>query len=78
MKPILIGLIQFYKKAVSPYLGGNCRFSPSCSDYMITAINTMGCVKGLLMGFFRVCRCNPLSAGGFDPVDNKKIGGNHG
>mgnify|MGYP001517555165 FL=1 len=64
----LCGLIQLYQKFISPGLGWNCRFSPSCSQYGIEAIRTHGCVKGLLLTAWRIARCNPLGRWGYDPV----------
>ena len=60
----LCGLIRLYQKFISPGLGRNCRFSPSCSQYGIEAIRTHGCVKGLLLTAWRIARCNPLGRWG--------------
>jgi len=68
MKAILITLIKFYRLLVSPLLGPCCRFHPSCSVYMIEAIQVHGCLRGLLMGVRRLLRCHPCHPGGFDPV----------
>ena len=65
------GLIRLYQKFISPGLGRNCRFSPSCSQYGIEAIRTHGCVKGLLLTAWRIARCNPLGRWGYDPVPEK-------
>ena len=67
----LCGLIRLYQKFISPGLGRNCRFSPSCSQYGIEAIRTHGCVKGLLLTAWRIARCNPLGRWGYDPVPEK-------
>ena len=67
----LCGLIRLYQKFISPGLGRNCRFSPSCSQYGIEAIRTHGCVKGLLLTAWRIARCNPLGRWGYDPVPDK-------
>ncbi|MGB9667740.1 MAG: membrane protein insertion efficiency factor YidD [Thermosulfidibacteraceae bacterium] len=64
----LILLIRLYKLLISPILGKNCRYYPSCSDYAIDAIRKYGPVKGLLMSIHRILKCNPLSKGGYDPV----------
>jgi putative membrane protein insertion efficiency factor len=64
----LIAMIRAYQIAVRPLLIGSCRFVPSCSDYFIEAVRTHGCIRGTLMGLWRVCRCNPFSIGGLDPV----------
>ena len=72
MKPILLGLIRFYQKYFSPFLGAHCRFEPSCSRYTAKAIEVHGSLKGSLLGAWRILRCNPLSRGGqIDPVPHK-------
>ena len=67
----LCGLIRLYQRFISPGLGRNCRFSPSCSQYGIEAIRTHGCLKGLLLTGWRIARCNPLGRWGYDPVPEK-------
>lgn len=71
MKKICIFLISVYQKTLSPALGKSCRFTPSCSQYMIDAINEYGVLKGIFMGIKRIIRCNPFSKGGYDPVPKK-------
>ena len=68
MKRALISLIRFYKRAISPYLPQACRFTPSCSEYAVQAIERYGALKGLRLSIWRVLRCNPFSKGGYDPV----------
>ena len=68
VKKLVLGLIQFYQKAISPSFPRSCRFWPTCSDYAIEAINTYGLAKGLLKTSFRVIKCNPFHPGGYDPV----------
>ena len=70
----LCGLIRLYQKFISPGLGRNCRFSPSCSQYGIEAIRTHGCVKGLLLTAWRITRCNPLGRWGYDPYRKRAAG----
>lgn len=65
---LLIGLIKFYKKAISPYKRSKCRYIPTCSSYAIEAIQKYGPVKGSYLGIKRILRCNPLHEGGYDPV----------
>ena len=65
---LLIGLIKFYKKAISPYKRSRCRYIPTCSSYAIEAIQKYGPVKGMYLGAKRIARCNPLHEGGYDPV----------
>lgn len=68
MKEILIWLIKFYRKNISPMTGAKCRFTPTCSAYGLEAIEKYGALKGGLMTLWRICRCNPFSKGGYDPV----------
>ncbi|CAN5803547.1 membrane protein insertion efficiency factor YidD [soil metagenome] len=65
---LLVGLIRTYQKLVSPRLGANCRYSPTCSSYAAGAIARFGVVKGVWLGMKRVGRCHPLRDGGYDPV----------
>ena len=62
---------SYYLEVGSPGLGRNCRFTPSRSQYMLEAIQTHGCCKGLLLGAWRIARCNPLGRWGYDPVPPK-------
>jgi len=68
MTEVMLFLIGGYKKWISPLLGPRCRFYPSCSEYMYTAISKYGIMRGLFMGLYRILRCNPLCKGGYDPV----------
>lgn len=68
MKKILIGLVRFYQKVISPALPPSCRYYPTCSSYMITALKKHGVILGLIMGIARIIRCNPFIRGGVDPV----------
>ena len=63
--------IRLYQRFISPGLGRNCRFTPSCSQYTLEAIQTHGCCMGLLLGAWRIARCNPLGRWGYDPVPPK-------
>ena len=65
---VLILTIRAYQLAISPYLGRNCRFYPSCSAYCMGAIEKHGCVKGMFLGLSRLLRCHPFHQGGVDPV----------
>ena len=67
----LIAPIRLYQKWISPSLGHRCRFTPTCSNYAIQAIQTHGCIKGLILGIWRIARCNPLCRWGYDPVPEK-------
>ncbi len=68
MKTVLLGLIGFYRYAVSPLLGRNCRFYPSCSEYAAEAVQKYGALRGGWMAVRRIGRCNPWHPGGVDPV----------
>ena len=68
MKKFLILLIRIYQKSLSPLLGKNCRFVPTCSQYTIDAIDEYGVFKGIIMGGKRIIRCNPFSKSGYDPI----------
>ena len=68
---VLIALVRGYQKVISPLLGHNCRFTPTCSQYMIQAIQVHGPAKGLLLGLWRILRCNPFGKYGYDPVPEK-------
>ncbi|MFC6994524.1 membrane protein insertion efficiency factor YidD [Streptococcus loxodontisalivarius] len=67
MKWLLIKLVRAYQKGISPLFPPSCRFEPTCSNYMIVAIQKHG-LKGVLMGIARILRCHPLSKVGKDPV----------
>jgi putative membrane protein insertion efficiency factor len=64
-------LVRAYQLALSPFAGGACRFTPSCSDYAIQAIQDHGAVRGLGLALRRVGRCHPLGSSGFDPVPRR-------
>jgi putative membrane protein insertion efficiency factor len=64
----LVGLIRLYRLTLSGWLGGQCRYSPTCSRYAEEAIRTHGATKGVLLATRRVLRCNPFGRGGLDPV----------
>ncbi len=68
MKRLLIGLVRFYQRAVSPHLPASCRYQPTCSQYALTALTRFGALRGGWMAFVRILRCNPFSKGGYDPV----------
>jgi putative membrane protein insertion efficiency factor len=65
-KIFFLKIIKFYQKFISPILGKNCRFYPSCSEYSYQAIKKYGVPSGLTRGFWRVLRCNPWNKGGID------------
>lgn len=65
---ILVATVLLYRWGVSPMLGANCRFAPSCSAYAVEAIRMHGALRGGWMAARRVMRCHPLGGGGYDPV----------
>jgi len=69
---LLIGLVQFYQGAISPYLPSSCRYHPTCSTYMLRAIRRHGPVTGTWLGLKRIGRCHPWGGSGHDPVPPKK------
>jgi putative membrane protein insertion efficiency factor len=68
VKPLLLLLLRFYRKAISPYLGNNCRFHPTCSVYAMQAIEKYGAMKGSWLAIKRIGKCHPLHPGGIDEV----------
>jgi uncharacterized protein len=69
MKYLLILIIKTYQIFLSPLLGKNCRFSPTCSSYAIEAINKFGSIKGTWLALKRISKCHPWHDGGYDPVE---------
>lgn len=73
IKKVLIFLIKTYQLTLSPrFSNGSCRFTPTCSQYALEAIEVHGIFKGCLLAAWRILRCNPFSKGGWDPVPPKK------
>lgn len=68
MKTLLIALLRFYRYAISPMLGRNCRFHPTCSEYALEALQRHGALRGSWLAARRLGRCHPFNAGGYDPV----------
>lgn len=68
IKQIIINFLKAYKYIISPLLGNNCRFYPSCSDYSMEAIDRFGPVKGSILTAKRIVKCQPFHKGGMDPV----------
>ena len=68
MKHVLIFLVKFYRKWISPMRRPCCRYIPTCSQYALQALEKYGAFKGGWLAFRRIVRCNPLHKGGYDPV----------
>ncbi len=72
MRKLVLFLISAYRYIISPFLGNNCRFYPSCSEYAETAVNRFGLFRGSWLALIRLSHCHPWHAGGLDPVPEKK------
>ncbi|MCR5523060.1 MAG: membrane protein insertion efficiency factor YidD [Clostridia bacterium] len=72
MKKVLLALIRFYRRRISPHLPPMCRYYPTCSQYAIEALETHGVFIGVLLTIKRLLKCNILFPGGYDPVPPKK------
>ena len=68
MRKVIQKLIRLYQVAISPLLGDNCRFHPTCSAYASEAVHHHGTMRGSWLALRRICRCHPWNPGGFDPV----------
>ena len=68
MKFLVLSFLQLYKTLVSPFLPPACRFHPTCSVYMMEAVEKYGAIKGTWLGIKRLLRCQPFCKGGYDPV----------
>jgi putative membrane protein insertion efficiency factor len=64
---LLLLVVRGYQLVLSPFLGGRCRFEPSCSRYAASCIEGQGALRGGLLSFLRLCKCHPFHPGGFDP-----------
>ena len=77
MKHLFILIIKFYKLFISPYLGNNCRYLPTCSEYFIDSLKEYGAIKGSVKGLKRISSWHPIKflggGNGFDPVVKKKV-----
>lgn len=68
MKQLLMALVRFYRRFISPMRRPCCRFTPTCSQYALEALEKYGALKGSWLALKRILRCNPLCKGGYDPV----------
>ena len=71
MSTVLRALIRGYQLLLSPFLGGRCRFAPSCSAYALEAVERHGAGRGSWLAVRRVARCHPFHPGGYDPVPDR-------
>lgn len=70
---ILVGLIRGYQMLISPALPRRCKYYPSCSQYALDAVSAFGLLRGSVLAAWRLLRCNPLSYGGYDPVEKQRL-----
>ncbi|CAB1130276.1 membrane protein insertion efficiency factor [Candidatus Hydrogenisulfobacillus filiaventi] len=68
VKRLLIALVRFYQRFISPLTPPSCRYQPTCSQYAVEALTKYGAVKGTWLATARVLRCHPFHEGGYDPV----------
>jgi uncharacterized protein len=68
IRALILGALRIYKRWISPLLPSACRFHPTCSQYMIQAVETHGPARGVWMGLCRLAKCHPFHQGGADPV----------
>ena len=71
MRQLITGPIRGYRRFISPLLGTNCRFHPSCSEYALCAVEQHGVIKGVYLSARRLIKCHPFHDGGYDPVPEK-------
>mgnify|MGYP006287522361 CR=1 FL=1 len=74
----MVAVVRLYQATLSYWLGGQCRFSPSCSEYFIQAVRQKGALRGAALGFWRLLRCHPFSRGGYDPIPTDDSSGRGG
>jgi putative membrane protein insertion efficiency factor len=72
---VLLAPILVYQRVISPAIPRRCKYEPTCSRYAIDAIRQYGILRGLVLGFWRLLRCNPWSHGGYDPVQAQRVFG---
>lgn len=69
----LIWSVRGYQMVVSPLLPKSCKYHPSCSQYAVDALRKFGVARGIILAVWRLLRCNPLSYGGYDPVERQRL-----
>jgi putative membrane protein insertion efficiency factor len=73
LRAIAIAPIRLYQRALSPTMPQRCKYYPTCSEYAIGAVRQYGVLRGVVLAGWRLLRCNPLSNGGFDYVEDQKV-----
>ena len=66
-------VIRLYQLVISPILGPNCRFMPTCSEYALESIKSFGLIKGFFLTFKRIVKCHPWGGHGYDPIPTKEV-----
>ena len=72
-RAVFVAPIRLYQRFISPLLPARCRYHPTCSAYAVEAVRTYGVLRGVVLAGWRLLRCNPLSAGGVDPVASQRL-----
>lgn len=72
-RSVAVFLLRRYQRWISPVFGPRCRYYPSCSEYAVQAVEQFGILRGVVLAVWRLLRCNPLSHGGFDPVEEQRL-----
>jgi putative membrane protein insertion efficiency factor len=73
LRSIAIAPIRLYQRIVSPFIPRRCKYYPTCSEYAVGAVRQYGTIRGLILAGWRLLRCNPLSNGGFDHVEDQTL-----
>jgi len=73
VRTVVLAPIVVYRRVLSPALPRRCKYEPTCSRYALDAIREYGILRGLVLGMWRLLRCNPWSHGGYDPVEDQRL-----
>ena len=73
VRTVVLAPIVIYRRVLSPALPQRCKYEPTCSRYAVDAIGEYGILRGLVLGMWRLLRCNPWSHGGYDPVEDQRL-----
>jgi putative membrane protein insertion efficiency factor len=73
VRRVFLAPIRLYQRLVSPLLPARCKYHPSCSDYAVQAVRAHGVMRGIVLAGWRLLRCNPLSDGGIDRVEDQRL-----
>jgi putative membrane protein insertion efficiency factor len=73
VKTVLVAPIRLYQRLVSPLMPARCKYHPTCSEYAVQAIRAHGPLRGIVLAGWRLLRCNPLSDGGIDRVEDQRL-----